>query len=73
MSKPTSAESAEALSGRFLTWGSFYFRHGWDYEEDTLVFAKHNRAALFDITQTDETKNSSGALWKIDPCFNSVL
>lgn len=39
-----------------------------------LMFAKHNRAALFDTTQTDETvKISSGALWKIDPCFNSVL
>lgn len=28
---------------------------GWDYEEDTLMFANHNRAALFDTPQTDET------------------
>lgn len=55
MSKPTSAESTEALSGRFLTWGPFYFMCGWDYEEDTLMFANHNRAALFDTPQTDET------------------
>lgn len=59
----TNPHLQSAIIWKILTWGPFYLKHGWDYEEDMLIFANPNRTALFDTTQSGDTVK---ILWDLD-------